>query len=167
MSNATHGMTERLWGDAEDRRKHLEFIQATITRMAAASTTTKSWMLPVVTATYGYALTRNADSLAALGICAVALFAFLDANYLRAERRFRGLYEAVVAGDERVGIYSLSPFDAAHDRQGGLVDQWPKWLPSWFHNVIPGPRIWQSWAVGPFYGSFAIVGIVICVRVAL
>ncbi|MBB1246684.1 hypothetical protein GL263_24485 [Streptomyces durbertensis] len=43
----------------EDRRKHLEFIQAAIARMSAASITTKSWLIPLVTLTYGYSLTQS------------------------------------------------------------------------------------------------------------
>lgn len=48
----------------EDRRKHLDFIQAVVARMSAASSNSKAWLLPVVAATYGYALTKNAESVA-------------------------------------------------------------------------------------------------------
>lgn len=61
----------------EDRRKHLDFIQAVVTRISAASTSTETWLLPVVTATPRYALTNNAECVALLGIAAVLLFAFL------------------------------------------------------------------------------------------
>ena len=54
--------------DPEDTRKHLDFIQAIVTRMSAASSTAKAWLLPVVTAAYGYALTQNAESVALLGV---------------------------------------------------------------------------------------------------
>ena len=45
-----------------------------------------------------FALTKSADSIALLGLAAVLLFAYLDANYLRQEKRFRRLYVAVAAG---------------------------------------------------------------------
>lgn len=159
-------MNDEVTIDSDDRRKHLDFIQATITRMSAASTATKSWMLPVVTATYGYALTRNADSVAALGICAVVLFAYLDANYLRAERRFRCLYEAVIAGDDKIANFSLNPFDATQTEAGRFRDDWPDSVPKWINSGIPGPKIWKSWAVGPFYSAMVIVGIIIMIRAA-
>lgn len=86
--------------DAEDRRKHLDFIQAVVTRMSAASSTTKGWLLPVVTATYGYAVVNREMSVALLGIAAVLLFAVIDANYLNQERAFRRLYDAVAQGGD-------------------------------------------------------------------
>ena len=54
--------------DPEDRRKHLDFIQSVVTRMSAASSNAKAWLLPVVTAAYGYALTQRADSVALLAV---------------------------------------------------------------------------------------------------
>lgn len=144
--------------DPEDRRKHLDFIQATITRMSAASTTTKSWMMPVVTATYGYALTQNANSIAWLGVGATVLFAYLDANYLRAEHRFRRLYDAVAEGDLKVAAYSLNftPFEAAvnSNRKNSKIR-------SWISKYLPGARVWASWAIGPFYLALVGVGVFI------
>src|SRR3954447_8192400 len=101
--------------EPEDRRKHLDYIQATITRMSAASTTSKSWMMPIVTPTYGYALTKKAGAIALLGLAGVVLFAYLDANYLRQEKRFRRLYKAVAEGENRITVFSLNPDDATLD----------------------------------------------------
>ena len=46
--------------------KHLEFIQAIVARMAQSSVQTKSLLLPVVVATYGYALTQKSVSVSLL-----------------------------------------------------------------------------------------------------
>ena len=147
--------------EPEDRRKHLDFIQATITRMSSASTTTKSWMMPVVTATYGYALTQHHASVAVLGVGSVVLFAYLDANYLRAEKRFRRLYEAVAEKREGVATYSLNPFDVAQGSGGRFDDDWPSRIPRWLNRFLPGPGVWASWAIGPFYLALVSVGIFI------
>jgi len=147
--------------DPEDRRRHLDYIQATITRMSSASTTTKSWMMPVVTATYGYALTQLAVSVAVLGIGSVVLFAYLDANYLRAERRFRCLYEAVVEARPGILAYSLNPFDAALDPDGRFDDDWSQRVPRWINRFVPGPKVWASWAIGPFYAALIALGVFI------
>ena len=64
----------------EDRRKHLDFIQAVVTRMSAASSSAKGWLLPVATATYGFALIQHSRAVALLGLAAVVLFMFLDVN---------------------------------------------------------------------------------------
>jgi hypothetical protein len=147
----------------EDRRKHLDFIQAVVTRMSAASSNTKAWLLPVVTATYGYALTKRADSVAVLGIAAVLLLAVLDANYLRQERAYRRLHDAVTRGTRDVPLFSLDPSDAddpippaATFRQkfGRLVSRW-----------VPGGNVWLSWSIAPFYGALLLVGVVILVRI--
>lgn len=94
---------------AEDRRKHLEFIQAVVARMSSASVSAKSWLLPVVTATYGYGMTKNAWSVIALGMGAVLLFMFLDAHYLDQEKKFRALYDAVARDIAVVPVFSMDP----------------------------------------------------------
>src|SRR5690606_25152330 len=94
----------------EDLHKHLDFIQSVVTRMSAASSSTKSWLLPVVTATYGYGMTQNAWSVVALGLGAVLLFMFLDAHYLDREKAYRALYDAV-ARQQGVPLFSLDPRD--------------------------------------------------------
>lgn len=153
----------------EDRRKHLEFIQAVVTRMSTASSNAKSWILPVVTAAYGYALTQRADSVALLGIMAVLVFAFLDANYLRQEKAYRKLYDDVARlnrsgqGSRTIPLFSMDPSDAddpieASSSTGRKLGQLRRrWFPSW--------AVWLSWSVAPFYGSLLLVGIAIFLRV--
>jgi hypothetical protein len=148
----------------DDRRKHLDFIQATITRMSSAATTTKSWMLPVVSATYGYALVQKATSVAVLGIAAVILFAYLDANYLRQEKRFRRLYKAVAEGKDRIAVFSLNPDDAAPPENGKSTEERARWMPRWINRLVPGPVVWTSWSVGPFYVALVVAGVVVAIR---
>lgn len=142
--------------DPDDRRKHLDYIQAVVTRMSSASSTAKGWLLPVVTATYGYALTRNADLVAALGIAAALLFGFLDANYLRQEKAYRRLYDAVARGTRNVPLFSLDPSDAddpvpAAATRGQRIRLR---LRRWFPNAT----VWLSWSVAPFYGALVAIG---------
>lgn len=155
----------------EDRRKHLEFIQAVITRMATASSNTKSWLLPVVTAAYGYALTQRADSVAVLGLAAVAVFGLLDANYLRKEQEYRDLYNAAAglgrAKQEKltVPLFSMNP-----PKANGLLAKdsgWGHKLAQSWHCWVPGRSVWLSWSVAPFYGSLLVVGVAIYLRVEL
>ena len=73
----------------EDRRQHLSFIQAVVTRMSQASSSAKTWLLPIVTLTYGYAVTKEQWWVAVMGMIAVTIFGVLDANYLKQERAFR------------------------------------------------------------------------------
>ncbi|MEV8132864.1 hypothetical protein AB0O54_17165 [Pseudarthrobacter oxydans] len=164
MSESESGPTTPDEISPDDRRKHLDFIQATITRMSAASTTTKSWMMPVVSATFGYALVQKVTSVAVLGIAAVLLFAYLDANYLRQEKRFRRLYKAVAEGSDEIAVFSLNPDDVRPLRDDKSNEEWAKWMPRWINRLMPGPAVWGSWSIGPFYVALITAGIVVAVR---
>jgi hypothetical protein len=145
--------------DGEDRRKHLDFIQAVITRMSAASSNAKGWLLPVVTVAYGYSLTKPARSIAVLGILAVALFAFIDANYLRQEKAYRRLYDAVARKTRDVPHFSLDPSEAIDatsppkNERERLMHLIGKWFPAY--------SVWLSWSIAPFYGALLLMGIVV------
>ena len=80
----------------EDKRKHLDYIQAVIARMASNSFLLKRWSIVVLAAvTY---LASKAEDLA-LAVSAVmlpvVLFACFDLYFLRLERLFRALYDDV------------------------------------------------------------------------
>jgi ATP adenylyltransferase len=149
--------------DLEDKRKHLDFIQSVVSRMSAASAMTKSWLLPIVTATYGYALVGHASSIGWLGLMAVALFALMDANYLNQERAFRRLYDAVSSGIE-VQRFSLNPALAAPAKASIAESDAPRiWRRVWsrIRNWFPGRAVWSSWAIAPFYGGLFVAGVLI------
>jgi hypothetical protein len=61
--------------------------------MAGASARAKTWFMPVMVASLGYALTAREFLVSALAVLTTALFAWLDSRYLREERAFRALYE--------------------------------------------------------------------------
>lgn len=168
----------------EDLHKHLDFIQSIVTRMSAASTSTKSWLLPVVTATYGYGMTQNAWSVIALGLGAVLLFMFLDAHYLDREKAYRALYDAV-ARKKGIPLFSLDPRDvqrcgqvpeaqrdltadeAEDEAQGQRTARKSKSRLSFLADWKPDASVWKSWAVTPFYGSLFLVGVTLLIRVCL
>jgi len=128
----------------EDRRQHLSFIQAVVTRMSQASSSSKSWLLPIVTLAYGYAATKAAPAVALLGVLAVLVFGILDANYLKQERAFRNLYDEVARGG---GIPAFAMNPALASPTGTRANYWPDW-----QDI-------RSWAVAPVYGSLLIAGV--------
>lgn len=147
----------------EDRRQHLQFIQATIARMASASSTAKGWLLPVVTAAFGLALTQKSGSVALLGIAAVVVFAYIDANYLRQEKAFRRLYDAVAAAVPEVPGYCMSTSHvtpstvvASDIRDSSRLQRLWSRVRGWF----PEQEVWLSWSIAPFYGTLLAVGLV-------
>lgn len=128
----------------EDRRQHLSFIQSVVTRMSQASSSAKTWLLPIVTAAYGYALTKESPNVAILGLMAVLLFGVLDANYLKQERAFRGLYDRVAEGGP-IPPFAMNPTLASP--AGSKVNYWPDW-----QDI-------RSWAIAPVYGPLLAIGI--------
>jgi histidine triad (HIT) family protein len=135
---------------AEDRRQHLSFIQAVITRMSQASSSSKSWLLPIVTATYGYAVTGKSILVALLGCLAVLVFGLLDANYLKQERAFRKLYDE--ASGSPIPTFSMNPTLASPAGTGS--NYWPDW-----------PDV-RSWAVAPVYGPLLLSGLSLVIWLA-
>lgn len=137
-------------GLPEDRRQHLEFIQTVVGRMFSASSLAKGWCLTVATAALGFALTNDSRAVGLLGTFAVLQFSFLDARYLREERKFRALYEEARLG--RVDVYDMrtSPYvekdHARFDRQC----QW-RW-------------VLKSWSLWAFYGPLLVVAIAVVIR---
>lgn len=132
--------------NSEDKRQHLAFTQAIIARMAQSSGNAKSWLLPVVTATYGYAITKSSSIIALLGIIATLIFGFLDIGYLRTERKYRDLYDRIAAGDP-----SIPPFSLNHnDSQSHPL-----------HTALEYISVMKTWAVWPFYGVLLATGLVI------
>ena len=130
----------------EDRRQHLSFIQAVVTRMSQASSSAKTWLLPIVSITYGYAVTQHQWWVAAMGSVAVIIFGVLDANYLKQERAFRKLYDKVSTGGE-IPAFSMNP--ALAGPAGAKVNYWPDW-----EDI-------RSWAVAPVYGPLLLAGFAI------
>ena len=109
--------------------------------MAQSSSNTKSWLLPVVTAAYGYSLTKCSVALALLGIVATVVFAFLDVGYLRTERKYRDLYERIAASDPDVPPYSLN-YQCSGE--------------TWRTRFLEYCSVIKGWAIWPFYGTLLI-----------
>jgi histidine triad (HIT) family protein len=137
--------------DEEDRRAHLAMIQQVINRMASSSASAKGWLLPVTAATYGYAFEKHSTMVAVVGLVAVLVFAFLDANYLNQEKAYRTLHRAVARG-EMLPPFSMRLSDIGKSTDDGSYDErrWGSWWPNW--------RVWLSWSIAPFYGVLALLG---------
>jgi hypothetical protein len=88
--------------------KHLDFIQAAITRQAGNSSLIRGWALTLATAFYGFAAQQNNSALALVAIVPTVAFYVLDGYYLRQERLFRCLYTAAIAPDSDVPVLSMN-----------------------------------------------------------
>lgn len=92
---------------SEARLKHLEFVQAIISRMANNSYITKGWSLTITAAIYGFAAIHLNPWIASVGFIPVIGFWWLDAWYLRQERLFRCLYDDIRQPGTSVPLFSM------------------------------------------------------------
>jgi hypothetical protein len=122
---------------SEDQRKHLDFIQAVIARLASSSAAAKGWGLTVATAAFGFSATKAVPVVAGLGLVVVIFFGILDSYYLREERLFRYLYDDARKGN--VEVYSMNKNDYSSRCKR--------------RNVI------RSWSLLGFYGPLLLVGL--------
>ncbi|MER6791691.1 hypothetical protein [Amycolatopsis mediterranei] len=88
--------------------KHLEMIQAVVTRLASNSFLIKGWTLTVSAAFYGFTVNKNDWRLGAMGSAVGVVFWFLDSYYLRQERMYRCLYDEVRSEQNSIPIFSLN-----------------------------------------------------------
>lgn len=87
--------------------KHLEFIQSTITRMNQNSFQIKGWMITLVSALLALYASSEKVAYILIAIVPAIVFWLLDAYYLQLERRFRGVYNDVAGlspDDSRINV---------------------------------------------------------------
>lgn len=88
--------------------KHLEMIQAIVTRLGNGSFLIKGWTMTLAGAFLGFAVNRASWKIAAVAIIPVAGFWILDSYYLRQERLFRALYEEARKPGTAVELFSMN-----------------------------------------------------------
>jgi hypothetical protein len=101
----------------EDGRKHLEFTQQVIARMANNSFSLKAWSVTLLAAIF--ALAADKANTTTLWVAVLPLFVFwiLDAYFLGQERLYRALYNKIrtLTDAQWVALgancYSLTPSD--------------------------------------------------------
>ena len=123
----------------EIQMRHLEAIQGVINRMASNSFALKAIAGTITAAVIAYAgaTATPAVRLVLAGILPVAVFWIMDARYLRLERLFRKLYDAVRKGDVTEPFtMNFSPYEA----------DIPKTL-----------RLALTWSVAPYYTPLVLV----------
>jgi hypothetical protein len=78
--------------------KHLEFIEAIISRLAGNSFQMKTWNVALATAAVGFAAAKDSrPTVAVIAIVPALAFWFLDAYYLGLEELYRSLYKKAVS----------------------------------------------------------------------
>jgi len=100
----------------KDRRKHLDYIQAIITRMNANSFQIKNMTVIILTAILAlFAATPKVLLLFIAGFSAF-IFWLLDAYYLQQERKFRKMYYDVA---DITNNHEIKPYEMPVDKYKG------------------------------------------------
>ena len=79
----------------ENKLKHLDMIQAVISRMASNSFALKGWAVTLMAGIFALASKDSDKMYFAIAFIPLIVFWFLDSYYLQQERLFRNLYNKV------------------------------------------------------------------------
>jgi len=125
----------------EQKAKHLEMIQAVVSRLAGNSFSIKGWSITLVSALFALAAKDANVRYAALALLPGLCFWGLDAYYLRQERLYRKLYNAVrIAPALGNPPTVLDPFSMDTTPLVAQVDSWAGTVASktifWLHAPI-------------------------------
>jgi|ERR1051326_2514591 hypothetical protein len=91
----------------ENKLKHLDFIQAIITRMNSNSFMLKGWCITLVSALFALAAKDADPKYVVIAFIPLPAFYLLDAFYLSRERQYRDLYSRAAVSDPNSVDFSM------------------------------------------------------------
>lgn len=86
---------------------HLGFIQGVIARMGSNSFAAKGWCVAIIAALLALVSSNTTSGFIWFAMVTILVFWWLDAFFLRQERLYRKLYDAVVANSTLVPEFSM------------------------------------------------------------
>lgn len=146
----TEELSDEAW------HKHLEFVQNAISRMTQTSYLLKGWTVTLVAATFAVSISVASVWLVATALFPTVAFALLDARYLREERLFRRLYDAVRRDRDK----------DCHE-ESDKVEAFSMDTQPYENDVKKMREIMLSVSILPFYGSTALVIVIAVIARAL
>lgn len=106
--------------EQDDKKKHLEFLQLAINRMASNSFILKGWNITLIVGLFALTLKDLSSSYLYLAILPALAFWGLDAYYLRQERLFRELYDSI----RKTKRKDIDPYSFNTQSVNGNVKNW-------------------------------------------
>ena len=106
--------------EQDDKKKHLEFLQLALNRMASNSFILKGWNITLIVGLFALSLKDLSSSYLYLAILPALAFWGLDAYYLRQERLFRALYNSV----RKTKRKDIDPYSFDTKSVSGNVRNW-------------------------------------------
>lgn len=119
---------------SDDKRKHLDFIQATISRMGSNQFITRGWSITILTGIMALMINSKQYDLLWLAVIITIIFWGVDGYYLTLERAFRQLYNETILVDPGMISYSMNV-------EKVTINTWIKTsltrpILSWFYGLI-------------------------------
>lgn len=93
---------------ADNKIKHLEFIQAVITRMNSNSFLIKGWSVTIVAALFVLGADKFDEKYLLIALFSTIMFWILDGYFLSQERKFRALYDHIRAKSDKEIDFSMN-----------------------------------------------------------
>jgi hypothetical protein len=144
----------------EARVKHLELIQAVISRLGNDGFLMKGWAITLAAAFLAFAVNSDDVWLAVASVFPTGVFWGLDAYFLRAERLFRKLYGRVREGSADIAPFFMSATAPTFTR---LLSQEEKAQLSWWKIMRRPSLFWFYLAI--VAAAVAVASIVLAVDV--
>jgi hypothetical protein len=92
--------------------KHLELIQAIITRMNSNSFVIKGWVITIVSAVLALLASTNNTSFIVITALPILVFWISDTFYLQTERKYVALYKKTIEANSTIPPFSLNIEDS-------------------------------------------------------
>lgn len=116
----------------ENKRKHLEFIQNTISRMSGNLFFLRGWTITLITGLFALSASKGTyDGYILLAYFLLAIFWILDGYFLAQERRYRCLYDEVRKLDENKIDFSMKTRKYQSE-----------WRNTWFGSMLSATLLW-------------------------
>lgn len=115
--------------DISNKHKHLEFIQASISRMSGNLFLLKGWSITLIAALFALAAKDTNKAYIIVAYFPLFIFWFLDGYFLSMERRFRSLYEHVRQLKEEDIDFSMNTEPYKSDPRN-------QWIPTLFSRTL-------------------------------
>ena len=113
----------------ENKRKHLEFIQGAINRMAGNLFFLRGWTITLIAALFAFFVKDANTDFIFVVYFPVIIFWILDGYFLSQERLFRALYNHVRKLDEKEIDFSMNTSEYNEDKRNS-------WLRSMFSSTL-------------------------------
>ena len=105
----------------ENKRKHLEFIQGAINRMAGNLFFLRGWTITLIAALLALLVKGTNPDYIFIVYFLVGIFWILDGYFLSQERLFRALYNHVRKIDEKDIDFSMNTEEYKKDKKNGWL----------------------------------------------